>query len=93
MKHGREDYNRIQDPAGTIGEDEPVFLLRGKDRLAVHNLYDYAARCEESGLPEMAAQVRAWALKMKAWQEINGCELPDLPVEVKPAKVSGAKER
>ena len=29
MKHARDDYNRIQDPAGKIPEDEPVFLLRG----------------------------------------------------------------
>ena len=31
MKHAREDYNRIQDPAGLIPADEPVFLLRGQD--------------------------------------------------------------
>lgn len=24
MKHARQDYNRIQDPDGKIGEDEPV---------------------------------------------------------------------
>lgn len=31
MKHAREDYNRIQDPAGLIPDGEPVFLIRGKD--------------------------------------------------------------
>ena len=34
MLHARADYNRIQDPAGLIPEDEPVFLLRAQDRTA-----------------------------------------------------------
>jgi hypothetical protein len=35
MKHSREDYNsRIQDSAGIIGIDEPVFLLRAQDENA-----------------------------------------------------------
>lgn len=33
MKHNREDYNRIQDPEGLIASDEPVFLVRSKDKL------------------------------------------------------------
>lgn len=32
MKHARPDYDRIQDPAGLIPEDEPVFLLRAQDK-------------------------------------------------------------
>lgn len=35
MRHAREDYNRIQDPAGKIHEDEPVFLMRAQDALFV----------------------------------------------------------
>lgn len=34
MIHARDDYNRIQDPAGKIPADEPVFLLRAQDALA-----------------------------------------------------------
>lgn len=34
MIHAREDYNRIQDPAKKIPEDEPVFLLRAQDKTA-----------------------------------------------------------
>lgn len=34
MKHAREDYQRIQDPAGLIPDDEPVFLLRAQDKTA-----------------------------------------------------------
>ena len=32
MKHAREDYDRIQDPAGKIPADEPVFLFRAQDK-------------------------------------------------------------
>jgi hypothetical protein len=31
MIHARKDYNRIQDPEGKIGVDEPVFLMRAQD--------------------------------------------------------------
>lgn len=32
MKHARADYDRIQDPAGLIPEDEPVMLFRAQDK-------------------------------------------------------------
>lgn len=32
MKHARPDYDRIQDPAGLIPEDEPVMLFRAQDK-------------------------------------------------------------
>jgi len=36
MLHARKDYNeRVQDTAKQIPEDEPVFLLRGQDALAI----------------------------------------------------------
>lgn len=41
MKHARDDYNRIQDPAGKIPEDEPVFLLRGQDKHFISTLLHY----------------------------------------------------
>lgn len=46
MKHAREDYNRIQDPEGRIGEDEPVFLFRAQDEFFVEVLEFYAARVQ-----------------------------------------------
>lgn len=33
MKHARKDYDRIQDPAGLIPDNEPVFLVRGQDKM------------------------------------------------------------
>lgn len=46
MKHARPDYNRIQDPAGLIPEDEPVFLFRAQDRFAADAIYGYLIRIE-----------------------------------------------
>lgn len=42
MKHAREDYNRFQDPENKIPEDEPVFLIRGRDPIAPAVLRYYA---------------------------------------------------
>jgi hypothetical protein len=72
MKHARDDYNRIQDPAGLIPEDEPVFLLRAQgaehginwDGLAAD--YCYANTEEEREL---------------AFEMIRQCVAVDLPDE------------
>jgi len=42
MIHARTDYDRIQDPAKLIPDDEPVFLLRGQDKLAWIAVWFYA---------------------------------------------------
>lgn len=41
MIHAREDYQPIQDPGGLILEDEPVFLLRAKDKCFITMLQLY----------------------------------------------------
>ena len=89
MKHAREDYNRIQDPAGIIPEDEPVFLLRGQDKLApmtleywAHLLEDQVLRTSDSdkihNLLTMAGKANKQAQAMRDWQENNKAKLPDL---------------
>ena len=79
MIHARADYDRIQDPAGKIGEDEPVFLLRAKDSLAPGILMKWATELiNRGGDKEMAKMVADHAVKMVEWQEKNGCKLPDL---------------
>ena len=50
MKHARDDYNRIQDPAGLIPADEPVFLLRGQDKLAIKAMEAYNRALVSEGL-------------------------------------------
>jgi len=79
MIHAREDYNRIQDPAGKIGEDEPVFLLRAKDQFAPQVIREWAALVKQSGDIELANHVYIWAERMIIWQLNNGCKVPDSP--------------
>ena len=82
MKHAREDYNRIQDPAGKIPADEPVFLLRGQDSLACKAVDYYAHLCEMHQAPEIAAKARSHAQRMRAWPTRK---IPDLPAGSDPA--------
>ena len=80
MKHARQDYDRIQDPAGLIPENEPVFLLRGQDRLAPDLLRQWAHRLlENGGSGVMAEMVMKQANAMLDWQDKNKKKLPDLP--------------
>ncbi len=68
MKHTRDDYNRIQDPAGLIPADEPVFLLRAQDQHAADTLRFYAKLVyADKGDPEIMALTEAQADAMDAW--------------------------
>lgn len=74
MIHARPDYNRIQDPAGLIPEDEPVFLIRAQDELGADIVDAWAMLNEKNNgdhkLTELArdhaARMRAWPKKKKA---------------------------
>ena len=85
MKHARDDHNRIQDPAGIIPEDEPVFLLRGQDVSAPfaleHWAYHHQRRGGDMRLAELAVQQAAL---MRAWQREHGSKVADLP-DTKPS--------
>jgi len=84
MRHAREDYNRIQDPAGEIPEDEPVFLLRGQDVAAPYTLRQWAIEAHARGASEeiIMAALRQ-ARRMEAWQSEEGIfKVPDLPDNV-----------
>ena len=82
MIHARNDYNRIQDPIGKIGEDEPVFMVRAKDELAPKIMEYWATLWEASGKElrdnDMAVMVREHAARTRQWQEKNGCKRADL---------------
>lgn len=79
MIHAREDYMRIQDPENKIGQDEPVFLLRGQDVLAPGLLMKWAEELiSRGGDKRLAKSVVSHALKMIEWQEEHGSKLPDL---------------
>jgi hypothetical protein len=77
MKHARPDYDRIQDPAGLIPDNEPVFLLRGQDKHAAKLLRWYAAAVEnDNGDPAIVEATRQQADAMDAWPKHKA---PDMP--------------
>lgn len=89
MKHLRDSYNRIQDPAVVGGSrftgikpithDEPVFLIRAKDMIGPVVVRGWAdAYIVAGGDRLLADKVKLWADKMQSWQEQNGCKLADL---------------
>lgn len=84
MKHAREDYNRIQDPEGLIPENEPVFLLRGRDVCAPAALEAWSKEAAKYGVDqEMIDKVDIWAQYMRKWQAEHESKVPDMPMEDK----------
>jgi hypothetical protein len=82
VKHAREDYNRIQDPANLIPEDEPVFLLRAQDTLALDAVRSWLRSAERAGVDEkFIAQVEKHYETMLEWRHKHGAKLPDAPIE------------
>lgn len=70
MKHLRKDYDRIQDPAGLIPTDEPVFLLRGQDPAAAKAIRSYIRAAGATGAaPAMLTALDNWAEEMADWAE------------------------
>jgi hypothetical protein len=75
MKHEREDYNqRVVFTDGSIPEEEPVFLLRGKDFWAhkIVRIWAMFHPCTK----EKRERVLAHADKMEKWANDNhdtGC--------------------
>jgi hypothetical protein len=82
MKHARKDYDRIQDPANLIPEDEPVFLLRAKDKTAPKIVEMWADLAEHEGADRnIVERARSHARFMRAYQQQHGCQIPDMPTE------------
>ena len=80
MRHARQDYNRIQDPAGIIPHDEPVFLLRAQDITAPHAVRAWArAQWENKGNRDMGGMAMEHADRMEEWQRVHGAKVADLP--------------
>lgn len=69
MIHATEKYNRIQDPAGIIPENEPVFLLRAQDIHAAYAVRDWLDRytSDPNHSPERAKQVSEHFKLMRDW--------------------------
>ena len=79
MIHAREDYNRIQDPAGKIAEDEPVFLIRAQDQVSVSAVRAWAELHKAAGGNPILSQMAYYhAQLMELWQESHNKKAADL---------------
>lgn len=70
-----------------IPDDEPVFLLRAKDKNAAAVVRVWASYLELDGGPSRLVDVvRGWADRMEAYADANyqGGKIPDTPVEFLP---------
>lgn len=90
MIHARDDYNRIQDPAGKIPADEPVFLLRAQDELACKAVEYYAFLCGKAQAPDVAAKAWEHADRMAAWPKKK---VPDLPPNTEAMRHAAGEKR
>lgn len=82
MKHAREDYNRIQDPAGLIEADEPVFLIRAKDIVSGDAVRAWAnLHLMRGGDPAMAKAAYRQADLMDAWPTKQSADAPPEALE------------
>lgn len=80
MLHAREDYNRIQDPAGLIPDDEPVFLVRAQDVCAIPTLLAWIHQARHVGASEEIIElVKAQIDRMADWKISHAVKVPDLP--------------
>lgn len=87
MKHARQDYDRIQDPSNKIPEHEPVFLLRGQDKLMIPMLNYYKRIAKKAGVrPDMIEAIDKQIRRVEVWQDDVKVKLPDLPVNGVPDK-------
>ena len=82
MIHARKDYQRLQDPAGLIPEDEPVFLIRAQDVVGPRTVQLWADCAEGAGADaRIVAHARKHAEAMSAYQTSHCCKIPDMPEE------------
>lgn len=82
MLHARKDYDRIQDLANLIPADEPVFLIRCKDKVAPTVVLMWALLAEQAGAgDDIVASARRHAQRMMDWQDANAgkVKIPDMP--------------
>lgn len=81
MKHARNDYSHIIDNTGKIPIDEPVFLLRGKDKLTPATIRfwidEYMAH---GGDTHNAKMLELHVQKIEKWQDEKGGAYPTIPI-------------
>lgn len=68
-----------------VDDPMPVFVIKGKDKLALAAIRAYRALCEEHGLTEQAQEVGKAHREMRGWQRRNAASMqipnhPHVPV-------------
>jgi len=79
MIHGRKDYTKkIQDAfPGFIPFNEPVFLIRGQDKVGAEVVRFWAKRAKEEGAdPALIRKVLRHATKMEKWPKKKVADCP-----------------
>ncbi len=84
MRQPRRDYTeRIQDTAGLIPDDEPVFLIRAVDPVGAATVEAWADLAEAIGTePRLVHAVREWVVQMETYRAgliASGAALKDVP--------------
>lgn len=81
MKHARQDYDRFQDPAGLIPEDEPVMLFRAQDKYFDKVLRYYRQLVEHDGGDNKILDAITKHLALaKLWPKKKS---PDMPTDAR----------
>lgn len=71
-------YGNVVTEFGSIGQDEPVFLLRARDALAVKTVSDYWVRAVDAGCSDAFQDSLSDVMEtFLAWQEENETKVPD----------------
>lgn len=70
-------YGRVTLEKGEFPEDEPVFVLRAKDKMLVPLLHEYRRLCEEAGSPARHLNnIDAACRQVEEWQAKNYTQIP-----------------
>lgn len=70
-------YGVIAIPGSTIADNEPVFVIRAQDKLAVPAMLRYRELCVEAGSPQRHIdRVSEAIMQVQNWQAENYTQVP-----------------
>lgn len=89
-QYGRDDYD--DKTLASIPSDEPVFIIRGRDRCALVALAAYIEAARLADAHDVADGAEDWMEHIRSWQNGPGTvKTPDLPP--RPPASEGARHR
>lgn len=83
-------YGEVTTERGTIGTDEPVFVLRAQDKLSHYVIEAYRQMAQEAGSPQRHLDnIEAAFQQFVSWQAVNFTKIPEsLPATEEPRPAS-----